>query len=211
MTLAELLQNRFRADLRHRGAAYIEAERISLVRVTTENVFGLVMDGAEYQTQLRYQPDDIVLFCTCEQYAKSKVCKHLWATILATDSGGYVSSSMRPGRMTPFMAPNAYQPISVDDLDGVVAPVGGVGAENGEPAGLAGQDGAGAEELEAGTNGVATVGDVTVEGCGEQAWGDAKGGGGVGSVNEPVAEAVDGEAADLVGAGRGVANGVEKG
>ena len=117
MTLAELLQNRFRADLRHRGAAYIEAERITLVRVTSENVFGLVQDGAEYQTQLRYQPDDVSLFCTCDQFAKSKVCKHLWATVLATDAGGYVSSSMRPGRMLPFTAPRAYQPISVDDLD----------------------------------------------------------------------------------------------
>lgn len=45
MTLAELLQNRFRADLRHRGAAYVEAERISLVRVTPENVFAVVQDG----------------------------------------------------------------------------------------------------------------------------------------------------------------------
>ena len=117
MTLADLLQNRFRPDLRHRGAAYIEAERISLVRVTPENVFGLVMDGAEYQTQLRYQPDDIVLFCTCEQYAKSKVCKHLWATVLATDSGGYVSSTLRPGRIMPFVAPSSYQPITVDDLE----------------------------------------------------------------------------------------------
>ena len=68
MTLAELSQSRFRADLRHRGAAYIEAERVSLIRVTSENVFGVVVDGAEYQTQLRYQPEDISLFCTCEQF-----------------------------------------------------------------------------------------------------------------------------------------------
>lgn len=117
MTLAELLQTRFRADLRHRGAAYIEAERISLIRVTPENVFGVVQDGSEYQTQLRYTPEDIGLFCTCEQYAKSKVCKHLWATVLATDSAGYVSPTLRPGRITPFVAPMAYQPIAVDDLE----------------------------------------------------------------------------------------------
>ena len=117
MTLAELLQTRFRADLRHRGAAYIEAERISLIRVTPENVFGVVQDGAEYQTQLRYQPDDIGLFCTCEQYAKSKVCKHLWATVLAADQKGFVSPGLRPGKITPFVAPSAYQPVSVDDLD----------------------------------------------------------------------------------------------
>ena len=87
MTLAELLQNRFRADLRHRGAAYIEAERITLVRVTPENVFAIVQDGAEYQTQLRYQPDDVSMFCTCEQFARGKTCKHLWATVLATAQG----------------------------------------------------------------------------------------------------------------------------
>jgi SNF2 family DNA or RNA helicase len=116
MTLAELLQNRFRADLRHRGAAYIEAERISLVRVTPENVFAVVQDGAEFQTQLRYQPDDISMFCTCEQFVRSKSCKHLWATVLATDLGGYVNPAVRPGRLLPFVAQQAYRPISVDDL-----------------------------------------------------------------------------------------------
>ncbi|MCA9062216.1 MAG: DEAD/DEAH box helicase, partial [Planctomycetaceae bacterium] len=118
MTLAELLQNRFRADLRHRGAAYIEAERISLVRVTPENVFGVVKDGSEYQTQLRYQSDDISFFCTCDQFARSKACKHLWATVLATDSGGYVNPAIRPGRLAPFVAGTSYQPIRVDDLEG---------------------------------------------------------------------------------------------
>ncbi len=117
MTLAELLQNRFRADLRHRGAAYIEAERITLVRVTPENIFGIVQDGAEFQTQLRYQPDDVGMFCTCEQFAKSKVCKHLWATVLAADMRGFINPTLRPGRITPFVAPNAYQPISMDDLE----------------------------------------------------------------------------------------------
>ena len=122
MTLAELLQNRFRADLRHRGAAYIEAERISLVRITPENVFAVVQDGAEIQTQLRYQQDDIAMFCTCEQFVRSKTCKHLWATVLATDLGGYVNPALRPGRILPFVAPAAYQPISVDDLsDGPAA------------------------------------------------------------------------------------------
>ncbi|MFO0429351.1 MAG: DEAD/DEAH box helicase [Planctomyces sp.] len=116
MTLAELLQNRFRADLRHRGAAYVEAERIALVRVTPENVFAVVQDGAEFQTQLRYQPDDIAMFCTCDQFSRSKSCKHLWATVLATDLSGYVNPAIRPGRILPFVAQSAYQPISVDDL-----------------------------------------------------------------------------------------------
>ncbi|MFN9823364.1 MAG: SNF2-related protein [Planctomyces sp.] len=117
MTLAELLQSRFRADLRHRGAAYIEAERVSLIRVTSENVFGVVVDGAEYQTQLRYQPEDISLFCTCEQFTKSKSCKHLWGTILAADQRGFVNPAIRPGRLLPFAAPALTQPLTADDLD----------------------------------------------------------------------------------------------
>lgn len=116
MTLAELLQNRFRADLRHRGAAYIEAERVSLVRVTAENVFGVVVDGVEHQTQLRYQESDIALFCTCEQFAKSKACKHLWATVLTADLQGYVNPAIRPGRLAPFVAKDLGAPIRVDDL-----------------------------------------------------------------------------------------------
>ena len=116
MTLAELLQNRFRADLRHRGAAYIEAERVSLVRVTSENVFGIVVDGVEHQTQLRYQESDIALFCTCEQFAKSKACKHLWATVVTADLEGYVNPAIRPGRLAPFVARDLGAPIRIDDL-----------------------------------------------------------------------------------------------
>ena len=116
MTLAELLQNRFRADLRHRGAAYIEAERVSLTRVTAENVFGLVVDGVEHQTQLRYHESEIALFCTCEQFAKSKVCKHLWATVLTADLEGYVNPAIRPGRLAPFVARDLGGPLRFDDL-----------------------------------------------------------------------------------------------
>lgn len=116
MTLAEILQNRFRADLRHRGAAYIEAERVSLVRVTAENVFGVVVDGVEYQTQLKYQENEIGLFCTCDQFAKSKACKHLWATVLTADSEGYVNPAIRPGRLAPFVSKEVGTPIRIDDL-----------------------------------------------------------------------------------------------
>ncbi|MEP3478072.1 MAG: SNF2-related protein [Fuerstiella sp.] len=116
MTLAELLQKSFRADIRHRGAAYIEAERVSIARVTAENVFATVVDGVEYQTQLRHIEDDIKFFCTCDQFAKSKACKHLWATILIADLEGYVNQAIRPGRALPFVVRDVSVPIRIDDL-----------------------------------------------------------------------------------------------
>lgn len=117
MTLVELLQSRFRADIRHRGAAYLEAERITLLRVTEENIFGVVVDGAEFQTQLRQQPEDVGLFCTCDQFAKSKVCKHLWATILAADRGGFGNPANRPGRIAPFLAPAPVRSLAVEEAE----------------------------------------------------------------------------------------------
>ena len=38
MTLAELLEARFRGDIRFRGAAYLKAERVQITRVTAEDI-----------------------------------------------------------------------------------------------------------------------------------------------------------------------------
>ena len=42
MTLSELLESKFRGDIRFRGAAYIQAERVSVIRVTAEHLFAVV-------------------------------------------------------------------------------------------------------------------------------------------------------------------------
>ena len=52
MTLSELLESKFRGDIRFRGAAYIQAERVAVIRVTADHLFAVVRDGVEYQTQL---------------------------------------------------------------------------------------------------------------------------------------------------------------
>ena len=62
MSLADLLENQFRGDIRFRGAAYIEAERVSITRVTPENIFGSVRDGGEYQTQLTRAEDQVLMY-----------------------------------------------------------------------------------------------------------------------------------------------------
>jgi len=106
MTLAELLESRFRGDVRFRGAAYLQAERVSVVRVTEEHLFGVVRDGVEYHTQLSRQDGTLKLACDCGQavhaVSGNMQCKHVWATILAADAGHYVSSSVKPGYIPPF-------------------------------------------------------------------------------------------------------------
>lgn len=107
MTLAELLEGKFRGDVRFRGAAYLEAERVSITRVTAENVFGVVRDGVEYQTQVTRQDAGVKLSCTCGATPAPQggniQCKHVWGTVLAIDAGNYLSGSVKPGYIPPFV------------------------------------------------------------------------------------------------------------
>ena len=98
MTLAELLESRFRGDVRFRGAAYLQAERVSVTRVTGDHLFAVVRDGVEYQTQISRQDNVLKLACNCGQAAAPNnngniQCKHVWATVLAADAGGRPAES----------------------------------------------------------------------------------------------------------------------
>jgi superfamily II DNA or RNA helicase len=123
MTLSELLESKFRGDIRFRGAAYIQAERVSVIRVTPDHLFAVVRDGVEFQTQLSRDNNALVTTCNCVGTSANPSgnphCKHLWATILAADSGHYVSGSAKPGFIPPFAVeddePLGFQ---LDDLEG---------------------------------------------------------------------------------------------
>ncbi len=101
MTLTELLENKFRADLRFRGETYVKAERVSLIRITPDQVFGIVQDSVEYETQLSRTDAQLKMYCTCEPFQKSGVCKHLWATIVAVQESGVVVGAVRPVTFPP--------------------------------------------------------------------------------------------------------------
>ncbi len=107
MTLAELLESRFRGDVKFRGAAYVQAERVAVTRVTADNLFAVVRDGVEYQTQLSRHENTLKLACNCGMAAAANGgnihCKHVWATVLAADAGNYISGGVKPGFFPPFV------------------------------------------------------------------------------------------------------------
>ncbi|MBX3440928.1 MAG: DEAD/DEAH box helicase [Planctomyces sp.] len=106
MSLAHVLQAKFRGDVRFRGQAYLQAERVSVTRVTPDHLYAVVRDGVEYQTQLSRLNGDLKMFCTCvgEGQTRDPACKHLWATVLAVDTGSYLSSPPRQGHIPAFAA-----------------------------------------------------------------------------------------------------------
>jgi len=85
--------------------AYLKAERVSIIRVTPDHCFGLVRDGnVEFETHLSREEGVLRRYCTCPQGSVPEAaCKHLWATILAVDEGGYVSPLLRAGQIPPFV------------------------------------------------------------------------------------------------------------
>lgn len=119
MTLSDLLENRFRGDVRFRGAAYLKAERVAITRVTPENLFAVVRDGIEYQTQLSRADGGLRMYCNCGQGSQPEAtCKHLWATILAVDEAGYLAGPVKPGQVPPFATePDPLPEIDLDDWD----------------------------------------------------------------------------------------------
>ena len=116
MSLAKVLESRFRGDIRFRGQAYVASERVEITHVTDERVYGVVHDGQEFQTQLSREESRLATFCTCAQPGEQEVlCKHVWATILATDDEGYVSSPPRSGYFPPFLAIEDPTTLDFDD------------------------------------------------------------------------------------------------
>ncbi len=104
MSLAKVLEHLFRGDVRHRGAAYLKAARVSIVRVSPDNLYAVVRDGQEHQTQLSRVDGELKMFCSSvEGTNKPSTTKYVWATILAVDEGGYLSGTAKPDAIPPFI------------------------------------------------------------------------------------------------------------
>lgn len=119
VSLSKILESRFRGDIRFRGAAYLQDSRVEITHVTAERLYGVVQDGGEFQTQLSRSDAALQMFCTCAKPGQQEVtCKHIWATILASEKDGYIDESIRPGFYPPFVASDDNDPLF--DMDGDV-------------------------------------------------------------------------------------------
>jgi superfamily II DNA or RNA helicase len=126
VSLAQLFESKFRGDIRFRGQAYLQAERVAVIRVSEDDVFAIVRDGVEYATQLSRQNNELRMFCSCvgEGQTRDPACKHLWATLLAVDSQHLITGAPKPGHIPPFFVetrPSLLDdPVDEDDLEGDV-------------------------------------------------------------------------------------------
>ncbi|MEM1062680.1 MAG: efflux RND transporter permease subunit, partial [Planctomycetota bacterium] len=117
MTLAALLEKQFRADLRFRGQGYVKAERVSIRLVRPDHIEAVVRDGVDHLVRIDRTDGKLSMHCTCDQFQKLQVCKHLWAVILTIDAEGLLSSEPTPGHIPPFVAEEEEDWTAADDLD----------------------------------------------------------------------------------------------
>ncbi len=105
MSLIKVMEPRFRGDIRFRGAAYVQSERVEITHVTDDRLYGVVHDGDEFQTQLSREETQLIPFCTCARPGQLEIyCKHVWATILIAEDQGYINGGVRVGHFPPFIA-----------------------------------------------------------------------------------------------------------
>lgn len=118
MALAKLLEGQFRGDIRFRGEAYVEEERVAVTKITAEDLHAVVRDSkGEQETHLSRHDGELRMFCSCSVDApKPKMCKCLWATILTVDKENLLSGPPSMGKVPPFVAGVEEDEDSIDDL-----------------------------------------------------------------------------------------------
>ncbi|NNJ26455.1 hypothetical protein LzC2_25420 [Planctomycetes bacterium LzC2] len=105
MTLADSLQKQFRADLRFRGAGYLDADRVTQLALTPDKLVAAVQEKAgEFTCDLDRSGGTLRMSCTCPQSGKLGVCKHLWGAVLLADRDKLLTGPVRGGEIPPFVA-----------------------------------------------------------------------------------------------------------
>lgn len=118
MALAKLFEGQFRGDIRFRGEAYVEEERVAVTKITPDDLFAVVRDSkGEQETHLSRHEGELRMFCSCfADSPKPKMCKCLWATILTVDKENLLSAPPSMGKVPPFVAGVTQDEDSIDDL-----------------------------------------------------------------------------------------------
>ncbi len=84
--LAESLAGEFPDALRQRGADYFRSGRVNIDSGSSQRVSASVRGTELYQVELARKRHVIRALCTCPYFFEARICKHVWAVILAADA-----------------------------------------------------------------------------------------------------------------------------
>ena len=93
MSLKGRLSQEFAGKIRDRGFAYFRTGAVELFEPSQSQVDARVKGGEVYLVRLKLGRASLSVACTCAYFEKGEKCKHIWATMLAADSGQYLKDA----------------------------------------------------------------------------------------------------------------------
>jgi len=115
MSLADILAGDFEASTRQRGRIYYWQSRVRIRRGSESEVEATVRGSLNYQVSLDWKTGTLSAWCDCPSFDSGGPCKHLWATILASDAKGYMSAAVSASRLTTDFTGIYEQSLEEDD------------------------------------------------------------------------------------------------
>src|SRR4051812_37692006 len=104
MGIAQKVAREFADGVRSRGQSYFAKGRVAITSAKAGEIVVAKVRGTEtYKVKLRLRGTRLSASCTCPYFGpEGEPCKHLWATILATDARSPLPSPPdRPLRLLP--------------------------------------------------------------------------------------------------------------
>src|SRR5262245_60473428 len=85
------LQSDFSPLVRNKGHRYFQGGAVRITAGAVDNVHALVKGSRAYTVHIRLNRDEVIAECDCPYYLGEDLCKHIWATLLAAESAGYLT------------------------------------------------------------------------------------------------------------------------
>src|SRR5438128_2523416 len=93
MSLVTQLSRDFDSGVRNRGRSYFQGGLVRNLEGTAWSVEANVRGSRNYKVSLAREENEIKVSCTCPYFETAGPCKHIWATLLASDANGYLRGS----------------------------------------------------------------------------------------------------------------------
>src|SRR6184192_4320700 len=99
MNLSTRLAGDFSSTVRNRGKSYFWQGRVRIQSGSIAHVEARVRDSQSYDVSLDWKSGALSAWCDCVYFESEGPCKHLWATILAAESRGYLAQAASATRL----------------------------------------------------------------------------------------------------------------
>jgi superfamily II DNA or RNA helicase len=92
MYLTDRFWSEFSHSTRSRGSEYFASGCVNIYDHGKHFVDAAVMGNDEYFVSLNFDYPEMVVSCSCPYYSDGNLCKHIWATMLAAERKGFLTS-----------------------------------------------------------------------------------------------------------------------